>query len=131
MAVRLSARITNRLSHSRRPRHATGGFRRAYRPHVERLEKRELLDGSGVGMAYGQIPLSFEANQGQTDPAVQFLSRGSGYALFLTSQEAVLSLSRPVASKAGTAVEQPAAVEQLLRKRLGGANGAPRVIGED
>lgn len=30
------------------------------------------------------LPLSFEANRGQTDPAVKFLSRGDGYALFLT-----------------------------------------------
>src|SRR6266568_21017 len=42
--------------------------------------------------SYGKIPLSFEANQGQTDPRVKFLSRGSGYTLFLTSDEAVLAL---------------------------------------
>src|SRR5882672_1919068 len=42
--------------------------------------------------AYGQLPLSFEANQGQVDPQVNFLSRGSGYTLFLTPSEAVLSL---------------------------------------
>src|SRR6266581_1405397 len=42
--------------------------------------------------SYGRVPLSFEANQGQTDPRVKFLSRGSGYTLFLTSDEAVLSL---------------------------------------
>ena len=71
-----------------------GGLLWAYRPHVERLERRELLDGSAVGMAYVQIPVSFEVNHGQTDPPVQFLSRGSGYALFLTSQEAVLSWRR-------------------------------------
>src|SRR5437764_3759849 len=41
---------------------------------------------------YGKLPLSFEANQGQTDPRVKFISRGSGYTLFLTSDEAVLSL---------------------------------------
>ena len=28
---------------------------------------------------FGRIPLSFEANQGQTDPQVQFLARGPGY----------------------------------------------------
>ena len=32
---------------------------------------------------YGKLPLSFEANQGQTDNRVDFLSRGSGYTLFL------------------------------------------------
>src|SRR2546422_1171210 len=40
----------------------------------------------------GKLPLSFEANKGQTDPRVNFLSRGSGYTLFLTGDEAVLSL---------------------------------------
>ena len=44
---------------------------------------------------YGKIPLSFEANQGQTDPAVRFLSRGSGYSLFLTDDAAVLALTKP------------------------------------
>lgn len=41
---------------------------------------------------YGQLPLSFEINQGQADPRVRFLSRGSGYAMFLTPNEAVLAL---------------------------------------
>src|SRR5437868_15205016 len=48
-----------------------------------------------VREAYGRLPLSFEANQGQTDRRVQFLSRGSGYTLFLTPCEAVLALSSP------------------------------------
>ena len=43
---------------------------------------------------YGKLPLSFEANQGQTDRTVKFLSRGRGYALFLTGDEAVLTLGR-------------------------------------
>src|SRR2546425_11862393 len=41
---------------------------------------------------YGRVPLSFEANQGQADPRAKFISRGSGYTLFLTSDEAVLAL---------------------------------------
>src|SRR5882762_2037201 len=41
---------------------------------------------------YGQLPMSFEPNAGQTDARVQFLSRGAGYTLFLTDHEAVLSL---------------------------------------
>src|SRR5215472_9373099 len=31
--------------------------------------------------SYGKLPLSFEANQGQTDRQVKFLSRGGGYSL--------------------------------------------------
>ena len=44
--------------------------------------------------SYGKLPLSFEINQGQTDSRVKFLSRGSGYSLFLTGDEAVLSLRK-------------------------------------
>lgn len=43
---------------------------------------------------YGKLPLSFEANQGQTDNRVKFLSRGSGCTLFLTGDGAVLSWRR-------------------------------------
>jgi len=41
---------------------------------------------------YGRLPLRFEANTGQADPRVSFLSRGHGYALFLSPDEAALSL---------------------------------------
>jgi hypothetical protein len=44
---------------------------------------------------YGKLPLQFEANQGQADEAVRFLSRGSGYSLYLTAGEAVLVLVTP------------------------------------
>src|SRR5690349_2580796 len=44
--------------------------------------------------AYGNLPLAFEANTGQTDRQVEFLARGQGYALFLTrNAETVLVLS--------------------------------------
>ena len=48
--------------------------------------------------AYGKLPLAFEANQGQTAPEVRYLAHGQGYQLFLTSQEAVLTLRQPPAS---------------------------------
>lgn len=44
---------------------------------------------------FGKVPLSFEANKGQTDARVKFLSRGLGYSLFLTPTEAVLALRKP------------------------------------
>jgi hypothetical protein len=46
--------------------------------------------------AYGKLPLSFEENVGQTAKEVRFISRGAGYKLFLTSQEAVLGLDAPL-----------------------------------
>src|SRR5678815_3269529 len=39
-----------------------------------------------------QTPFYFERNDGQTDPAVDFVSRGPGYTIFLSGDEAVLSL---------------------------------------
>ena len=47
------------------------------------------------------MPLSFEPNLGQSDPAVKFLSRGQGYSLFLTGSEAVLSMTSAAPRDAG------------------------------
>jgi uncharacterized protein (TIGR03437 family) len=68
------------------------------------------------------VPLNFEANQGQTDSRVKFLSRGDGYSLFLTSHEAVFTLRPPVGAKAPPTV---------FRMELRGANRAARVTGAD
>lgn len=44
-----------------------------------------------MASGYGTLPLSVEANQGQVDPSVNYLTLGQGYKLFLTPNEAVLS----------------------------------------
>src|ERR1700719_4689283 len=41
--------------------------------------------------SYGKLPLSFEANHGQADSRVKFLSRTGGYSLFLTEDGAVFT----------------------------------------
>src|SRR5277367_389398 len=41
---------------------------------------------------FAALPMMFEANNGQTDSRVKFLSHAPGYTLFLTDKEAVLSL---------------------------------------
>ncbi len=85
---------------------------------LEPLEDRRLPATSLTGLAtYGQLPLSFEANQGQTDPQVNFLSRGTGYALFLTPTEAVLSLEKsttPGVNTPGTSSPEGAMPAQSL-----------------
>jgi uncharacterized repeat protein (TIGR01451 family) len=60
------------------------------------------LDATQVLAAYGHLPLIFEANRGQSNPAVKFLARGSGYELFLTANEAVLALQPLSASRQST-----------------------------
>jgi uncharacterized repeat protein (TIGR01451 family) len=66
----------------------------------------------------------FEANQGQTDSRVKFLSRGHGYGLFLTADEAVLKLQRLAVSP------QPSA-SNVIRMHLEGGNAAARVSGAE
>ena len=44
------------------------------------------------------VGASLEVNVGQTDSQVDFISRGSGYTLFLTPREAVLALRTASAS---------------------------------
>ena len=97
---------------------------------------------------YAALPLSFEANHGQSDPSVNYVSRGKGYSLFLTGHEAVLTLRRsaqtrvdkssplagrlPEVSKItdGPASEQQSA-NAVLRMQLIGANPAAEVAGAD
>ncbi len=82
---------------------------------------------------YGKIPLYFEPNEGQYDPQVKFISRGSGYTLFITPAEAVYvlkrgdsnhsprqsTLSKRSASKGSSLLT---ASPEVLRLRLEGGN---------
>src|SRR5216684_3410236 len=91
-----------------------------------------------IGAAYNSLPLYFEANRGQTDPQVKFLSRGRGYTLFLTRRaEAVLVLRKPGAKRdplqpapfvsAGVAHEsKPASPPAVVRMKLVSSNAEPR-----
>ena len=68
-----------------------------------------------TGDRYGRLEMSFERNEGQTDPRVKFLARGRGYDLFLTPAEVVLTLRN----------------SSVLRLSMVGANRALSVEGED
>jgi hypothetical protein len=74
---------------------------------------------------YSHLPLSFEPNQGQTDPQVKFLARGPGYTLFLASDEAVLTLQGGATASPGKG-GKPA----VVRLKLVGAERNARVSGE-
>ncbi len=45
-----------------------------------------------LASVYGNQPLYFEPNEGQTDTRVTYLARGRGYAVFLTPGEMVLAV---------------------------------------
>src|SRR5271157_2360160 len=76
------------------------------------------------------VPLSFEPNQGQSASTVQFLSRGSGYALFLTPGKVVLNLERQQPARAAaTGQTGEAASGDTLRMSLIGANPNANAVG--
>jgi hypothetical protein len=81
-----------------------------------------------VDRDFGKLPLSFEPNQGQTGDKVQFLSRGQGYALFLTPGEAVLELQKSNRKTIDAASAFP--TPSVLRMTLLGANAKAAVSGE-
>jgi hypothetical protein len=98
-------------------------------------------------MAYAKLPLSFEANQGQTDPEVKFISHGAGYTLFLTPNEAVIALRTSAPSEAGresasarvfypsadrrTKAAGSDATHTALRLKLIGASHDPQAFGQE
>ncbi|HLM58440.1 MAG TPA: SBBP repeat-containing protein [Pyrinomonadaceae bacterium] len=75
--------------------------------------------------AYGRIPLSFEANQGQAEGPADFLARGAGYSLFLRATEAVFALR----VHEGDAARDSQL--KVLRMRLEGADDSARAEGAD
>ena len=85
---------------------------------------------------YGDLPLSFESNQGQAASGVRFVARGSGYSLSLTDSAAVLSLAKHVPkeriwSGPGNASGNVPRRSAVVRMKLSGASVHPRVEGED
>jgi Ca2+-binding RTX toxin-like protein len=103
------------------------------RPRLEVLEDRTLLSGSGptsaaVQASYAQLPLAFEANQGQAAVPINFVAHGSGYTLALTPGEAVLALQKPASTAGPQASGTPGDVVQL---QLVGANPTAPVTGLD
>jgi hypothetical protein len=106
---------------------------------------------TAVAAQYGKLPLSFEPNVGQTDPQAKYMARGDGYTLFLTSDEAVLSLvghknkqkpdhraprgHRPAHSKTkkphGRIVNGNSNDAGILRMELAGANPSPTFSAQD
>ena len=76
------------------------------------------LNVEKVQATYVEMPLAFEQNVGQTDTAVDFLSRGDGYSVFLTDGDAVLKL-------------RGSGNQHVVRLDLVGANTDLNVTGQD
>jgi hypothetical protein len=104
-------------------------------------QQSSVPDHSVMAENYGKLPLSFEANYGQSDPQVKFQSRGGGYSLFLTNSSAVLALTEQDAAdaKAGRAVVNGLKTDSVpqtgktdvVRMELAGASHNIHVTGVD
>ena len=92
-------------------------LRRAPQHHNGSLQAKVVATPSqasvqkvGVLNHYGQLPLAFEPANTASNSDAKYLTRGSGYALFLANQQAVLELRGP--SKSAS----------IVRMELAGAN---------
>lgn len=109
-------------------------------PRVAKPNDDQRIKRTATAEAYGKAPLSFEANQGQSDPSVKFLARGAGYQISLTSTEAVLSLNREAGGGKNKQAEKdfrsranarPSSKGDVVRMKLLGARSDPSISGED
>ena len=86
---------------------------------LEQLEDRSLpSSASALATAYGQLPLAFEANQGQAAPQVDFMAYGKSYTLSLMPNSAELAL-------------QQGSTKDRLYVQLVGGNAAAPGVGRD
>jgi IPT/TIG domain/Bacterial Ig-like domain (group 2)/Beta-propeller repeat/Galactose oxidase, central domain len=91
--------------------------------------------------AFGNLPMRFEENTGQTDGQVRFISHGPGYVLFLSPGESVFKFSghsaRPRTRANNISVvrnrssKKSAKSSAVLRMKMEGARGTPTITGVD
>ncbi|MGH9775916.1 MAG: choice-of-anchor D domain-containing protein [Candidatus Acidiferrales bacterium] len=93
--------------------------------------------------AFGDLPLAFEENRGQSDSRVKYLARGKGYTLFLTPGESVMSLRYAPANskeesdaKLGANLfpaknEAPKWSQAVLKLQLAGASQNTQITGAE
>jgi hypothetical protein len=91
------------------------------RPPAEEERRR-------AGEALVAMPMLFEANQGQADPDVKFISRGVNYTLSLADDAALLTLDEQEAAAPATDAQAPRPA-RVLSMRPVGANRAAHVRG--
>ena len=77
--------------------------------------------------------MSFEANEGQTDSHVQFLSHGHGYTVYLTGEGATLSFENasPMRRKAKSSPASGRVSADVIRMQVVGARSNAVAEGRD
>jgi Beta-propeller repeat len=101
-------------------------------PGTQPVQKDHRSGTQPVAASLLNLPIQFEANQGQVDESVKFLARGTGYNLFLTPTESVMVLTGREAGSApteGRGHEPQESTHSVVRMKLEGANPAPAIDG--
>jgi hypothetical protein len=114
-----------------------GGLRAQTAPKASAGSETSAQERQKIAASAIKMPLFFEANEGQTDPSVRFLTRSGGYTMFLTPNETVLVegtngiVSGGKFGKGLTAFHADAknSKQSVLRMELLGANSAPEFQG--
>ncbi len=124
----------SRPAHQAQPQNAPGILREVSmtNPSPAKVQDSTRLQ---VEASFGNLPLAFEPNRGQTDSQVKFLSRAGNHTLWLTSDEAVLAVGRPPHSigpdtKQAAAAKENQSAPAILRMKFVGANANARIAGE-
>ncbi len=78
---------------------------------------------------YANLPLRFEANQGQAAEPTKFLARGQGYSFYLTPTAAVFSLGHAENNRQSDGTHGQHPPRSTLRMNLIGANQHTRLSG--
>ncbi len=107
---------------------------------VRKIEAAKLdrkaapLDKHKVMNALGKTPISFEANHGQAQRDVKFLTRGNSYSVLLGTKEAVLHLERRTPTQDQSPADRQVTSKSNQQARVSmkfiGANSNPRVTGQ-
>lgn len=98
---------------------------------LARLAAPDATTKARVVEAYGKLPLSFEANRGQTVDQVRYLARGPGYTFFLTPTEAVMALKNRQPARSDESQETGEPGRSMMRMKLVGGNPNPQITGSD
>jgi hypothetical protein len=68
-----------------------GSQKRESRPVPRKLLSANTNSARLLARTIAHLPLSFEENRGQLNPAVKFLSRGASYGLYLSNNDAIIT----------------------------------------
>lgn len=121
----------------------TAGWASNAKRNQSRVGLSEGGSSSRERVAYSRLPLSFEANEGQTNLRAKYLARGQNFTLFLTSGDAVLQLGSPWVAAPGaqspfsgfrprlSSFSPTTGTSDLIRLKLLGARQGVKIMGAD